>query len=226
MSPFETSYYSSANLGQVREKLLEPIVLKTEAGQRSGLVIKEMPYQVGDNFALLASLATAPIIFIIRDPRLNISSRIQKRVEADQEPNFPLKETGWDLINKQIRYCQKRKIPYVIVEASDFRTNPEIVFAEVFGRLQLRFSVKLLSWETRTDIDLDNLEGRHKHLYERVLASTGIEPPIEPIPPNSSFPETNGFRDHIRHCRDIYKSLCSDSNKIGAIDAPVPVQTC
>ena len=45
----------------------------------NSLVIKEMPYQVGDNFPLLVSLTRKPVVFLTRDPRLNIASRMAKK---------------------------------------------------------------------------------------------------------------------------------------------------
>ncbi len=217
--PFESLYYNGANLGDARKNLLHPVevgpVTETGVGVAAGwLVVKEMPYQVGKYFDLLVSLTMSPVVFMIRDPRLNIASRVRKKIEAGQDCNFPLIETGWQLLAEQIQQCRDRGIPYIIVDAGDFRNEPEKVIAEVFERLQLRFSPELLSWQPRTDIDLDNLEGRHKHLYERVLSSTGVLPATEPIPPISSFPEANGLRDHVRQCRDIYKSLCEDLNRV------------
>lgn len=227
--PFESLYYSGANLNDVRKNLLHPVGLRTAAETRVGvasgwLVVKEMPYQVGKYFDLLASLTMSPVVFLTRDPRLNIDSRIRKKNEAGQDPNFPLIETGWQLLAKQIHYCQEQNIPYMVVDASDLRSDPEEVIAEVFERLQLRFSPEVLTWQSRTDIELDNLGGQHKHLYERVLSSTGIQPESEPIPPVSSFPEANGVRDHVRQCRDIYKSLCADPNRVRPEASAVHIQ--
>ena len=46
---------------------------RTLGGRGAGgaLVVKEMTFQVGDAFPLLAALATRPIVFLIRDPRLS-----------------------------------------------------------------------------------------------------------------------------------------------------------
>ncbi len=72
--PFEITYFDDATLNEVIEKLKHPLDLfpiksyepNTES---TGLVIKEMPYQVGANFELLISLSRHPIMFLIRDPR-------------------------------------------------------------------------------------------------------------------------------------------------------------
>ena len=79
--PFEVTYFDDATLDDVVEKLKHPLDLLPiksykPSEQSSSLVIKEMPYQVGSNFELLISLSEHPIMFLIRDPRLNVLSRI------------------------------------------------------------------------------------------------------------------------------------------------------
>jgi hypothetical protein len=210
--PFEVLYYNGENLSTVVEKLEQPLDLREikryqSVGRNGSLIIKEMPYQVGRHFPLLVSLATGPIIFLIRDPRLNISSRmVMKRLVGDN-PLFPLVESGWELIQRQVRWCQSNEISHVIVDSTDYRNQPTAVFEQVFARFQLPFSSGMLSWEPLTDVDIDNLDGRHRHLYKRVMDSSGIEPAIELVPEIESFPVENGFREHVKKCLRIYEAL-------------------
>ncbi len=217
--PFEVSYFDDATFNEVLEKLKHPLDLLPIKSydatvEASSLVIKEMPYQVGSYFEMLLSLSEHPVIFLIRDPRLNIYSRISKKKEAGQDPRFPLIETGWEQISDQIRYCREQGIPYFIIDSIDFRTCPSEVFSKIFELLQLTFSPEMLSWKATPEVNLDNLGGQHSHLYQRVLASTGIEPAEEKIPEIEEIPEENGFREHVIKCMEIYKNLRMEAEKM------------
>jgi hypothetical protein len=218
--PFEVTYFGDSKLNKVIEKLehpldLLPIKKSQKSEQSSGLVIKEMPYQVGSNFDLLISLTVHPVIFLIRDPRLNIHSRIIKKIEAEQDPRFPLIETGWELISQQVKYCQDRSIPYFVIDSVDFRSCPSDVFSKTFNLLNLPFSPEMLSWRATPKVNLDNLGGQHSHLYTRVLNSKGIEPTEEKIPELEDILEENGFTEHVIKCLDIYNVLRLEAKKNG-----------
>jgi hypothetical protein len=216
--PFEVVYYNDKDLDSVARKIEGPLdlklVKKNKANQDSNaLVIKEMPYQVGQHFPLLASLAKGPIVFLMRDPRLNIASRMAKKREVGDDPLFPLIESGWELLASQIGYCQKNGIPHIIVDSTDFRNHQESIFSQIFGRFNLGFDKKMLTWSP-TDVDLDNLGGQHHHLYRRVLESRGLQPESEPIPPIDSFPIANGFRDHVARCLEQFRTLRNSPARI------------
>jgi hypothetical protein len=208
--PFEVTYYDGALLDEVAAKLGAPLDLGALNGltdRGSDLVIKEMPYQVGARFAELCSLATGPIVFLMRDPRQNVASRMHKKVEVGDDPNFPSVETGWELLATQIQMCRDVGHPLLLVDSADFRNHPERVFPVVMERLGLTFDRTMLTWQAHVDLDLDNLGGRHTHLYERVLGSTGLDPAFEPIPALDSFPTEGGWRGHVEACLAIYEDL-------------------
>ena len=123
-------------------------------------------------------------------------------------------ETGWALITQQIDYCRRQGLSFVIVEASDFRNAPDAVFPQVFAQFGLDFSPDMLSWKAHLDVDLDNLEGAHSHLYRRVLSSTGIQPAKEEMPTLDSFPTQHGVRDHVGKCLEMYRQLCRDERRV------------
>jgi len=217
--PFEIVYYRDQRLTAVAEKLEQPLDLQGVKYHQNGspgnsLVIKEMPYQVGRHFPVLASLAKKPIIFLMRDPRLNIASRMEKKVIVGDNPIFPKVESGWKLLMSQVDYCKLHNIPYIIVDSTDFRNYPVTIFQQVFARFRLPFSEDMLSWRVCDDVDLDNLDGQHHHLYERVLRSTAVQPATEPIPSLDRFPTTNGFRTHVRNCLELYETLRQDATRI------------
>lgn len=217
--PFEGLYFMDKGLDYVVDNIRNPLDLSEIKSFSRGklgqsLVIKEMPYQVGKFFPFLVSLTRHPVIFLTRDPRLNISSRMAKKSEVGDNPIFPQLETGWELISGQINYCKEHDIPYLIVEARDFRNHPEMIFNQVFSKMALPFHRRMLSWDSRPDVDIDNLGGDHQHLYLEVLSSTGMMPDTEAIPPLNSFPEENGYQDHVRACMKIYERLLASSARI------------
>lgn len=219
--PFEATYYWGRDLKDVVERLDSPIdlaELKHVQGDSDGsaLVIKEMPYQVGDRFPLLASLATKPIVFLMRDPRLNVASRIQKKREVGDSPFFPLVETGWELLVSQIAYCRREGVPHLIVDSSDFRNSPSEIFPQVLDHFDLAYEPETLRWEECREVELDNLEGAHRHLYGEVLGSRGIKPDLEEIPPLEWFPEEQGMRDHVSQCLDLYEGLRASKERVRA----------
>ncbi len=217
--PFEVTYYHGQGLPEVAAKLADPLDLTAhgspvDAASGDSLVIKEMPYQVGDHFPLLARLATKPLLFLIREPRLNIASRIARKRETGEPPVFPLIETGWTLIARHLAYCRRHDIPYLIVEASDFRNTPREIFPQVFAHFGLTFTPEMASWQPYPGVDLDNLGGVHTHLYRRVLTSSGLQPATESIPPLDAFPKEGGFREHVAACLDLYARLCRDAHRV------------
>jgi hypothetical protein len=173
----------------------------------NNLLIKEMPYQVGHHFPFLASLTQQPILFLVRDPRHNIFSRIQKKLEAGSSPYFPLHETGWTLIQQQIEYCKESGIPFLVVNSDDFRGKTEAFTKALMQKVNLLYIPDQLSWTSAAHINLDNLEGSHSHLYLKVLASTGVLPPNEPIPSIELFPVEGGIRDHVYEAIEIYRRI-------------------
>ncbi len=207
--PFEVTYYDNEGLDAVASKLESPLDLAQvykEMPKGETLVIKEMPYQVGPEIDRLLDLATVPIIFLMRDPRQNIESRIRMKVEGGESPSYPAIESGWRLLKSQIDRAKERDIKHLLVDAADFRAAPAPVFAAVFDRIGLPFTPELLSWRPCAHLQLDNLGGRHEHLYRRVLASSGILP-AESTPALSDFPLADGVRDHVARSLEIYRAL-------------------
>lgn len=217
--PFELTYFDGAGLDVVADKLAQPLDLCDAYKGRAvgaGLVIKEMPYQVGRHAATLIALATAPVVFLIRDPRLAVQSRMRKKSEVGDDPHYPLIESGWELLLRQIDHCREHSVPYLIVDATDFRTRPDSIFRQVFERLGLEYSPDLLGWRSGQHIEIDNLDGRHRHLYERVLRSRGIEPPVEEVPPLDSFPIQGRWREHVEWCLGVYRELRESPERVRA----------
>ncbi len=217
--PFEVVYYEDKSWPSVVDKLDVPLDLlhieRIQDSSGNDLLIKEMPYQVGDYFSILCALASKPLIFLIRDPRLNIASRIEKKRMVGDNIYFPHIETGWELLREQIAYCAAQKLPFMIVDSTDFRNFPYSVFTQVFAQFSLPFSPEMLIWNPCEDaVELDNLDGKHRHLYARVLHSKLLQPASEAIPEIDEFPKEHGIREHVEFCLDIYNDLRQSVHRI------------
>jgi len=216
--PFDVLYYRNGNVRDALSNIeqAQPLVRvkRNKLAKSSSLVIKEMTFQVGQNFPLLLSLATRPLLFLLRNPAASIWSRMQKLKEGGQNPLFPPTESGWDDLWAQVMYCRALDLPYLIVDSTDFRNSPCILLRKVFAQLELPFSEEVLSWRPVEDMTLGSLDGAQDHWYQRVLNSNGIQPADEEVPDITCFPEAEGVREHVRRCLNVYESLCADAQRV------------
>jgi Sulfotransferase domain len=207
--PFEPTWYQAAGVERVAEMLDAPEPVAGLGGRGAGraLVVKEMTFQVGDAFPLLAPLATRPIVVLIRDPRLTIASRMKVLRRAGRPEVFPLRESGWEDLERQLAFMRTNAIPHVVVDSSDLRSSPATVVPSLLARLGLAFAPDLLSWPSSEATGLSAVSGSGDPFYQRVLDSQGIEPPAEEIPDLSAFPPDGGFRRHVAACVAQYQEL-------------------
>jgi hypothetical protein len=205
--PFEPTYYRDAPASVAAELLEapEPVSALGGRGTGSALVVKEMTFQVGDAFGLLASLATRPIVFLIRDPRLSIASRMRVLRRAGRSEVFPLRESGWDDLERQLAHCEREGIDHFIVESTHLRAKPTRIVPQVCERLGLDYAPELLTWEPSGSTGLSAVSGAADPFYERVLESGGVQAPTEDVPDLAEFPEQNGFRAHVETCVGAYE---------------------
>ncbi len=208
--PFEATWYQGAGPERATELLEAPEPVADLGGRGTGetLVVKEMTFQVGDAFPLLAGLATRAIVFLIRDPRLAIASRMKVLRRSGRPEVFPLRESGWEDLARQLGHVRREGIPHVVVDSSDLRRAPETVVPPLLTHLGLTFTPELLTWDSSEATGLSAVSGSDDPFYQRVLDSKGIEPPAETVPDLSHFPETGGFREHVAECIERYEELC------------------
>jgi hypothetical protein len=216
--PYEIIYYQKKPEIEAFYKIMSPIDLSKEYRNKKAnskwLLIKEMPYQVGvdDEFKRLIEIITEPVLILLRDPRLNIMSRIRKRMESNQEVYFPLIETGWFLIEKQLELLQNIGQKFYILDSSLTRNNSDIILPKLLSHLGIK-KYNLNIWYPADNINLDNLEGQHSHLYTNVLQSSQLNQEDKPIPQIDDFPDY--FRNHVLECLNIYEKLLKHPNSIG-----------
>jgi len=214
--PFEPTWYQGASVERAAELLDAPEPVSALGGRGTGraLVVKEMTFQVGDAFPLLAALATRPIVVLIRDPRLTIASRMKVLRKASRPEVFPLRESGWEDLARQLVHLRDEGIPHVVVDSSDLRSAPETAVPSLLARLGLEFTPGLLTWQSSSATGLSAVSGAEDPFYQRVLDSQGIEAPTELVPDLSTFPEP--LRAHVAECVAQYEELCS----FGSVSRP------
>lgn len=208
--PFEPTYYRDAPLADAASLLETPAPvgeLGGAGGSGTTLVVKEMTFQVGDAFPLLAELATRPIVFLVRDPRLSIASRMRVLERAGRPAVFPLRESGWDDFEHQLAHVRAAGIEHLIVDSTHLRAMPTRAAPLILERLGLTYAPELLTWQASSATGLSAVSGADDPFYQRVLESGGLQAPAEDVPSLDAFPETDGFRAHVAECVARYEAL-------------------
>jgi hypothetical protein len=214
--PFDRYYHQRHPVETALDHLQHSAEDTPGANGARGLVLKEMTFQPGDYYELLLDLSTAPVVFVIRDPRQSIASRMEMVAAGGGDPIFPTEQSGWAALREQVRHCRETGREYSIVDAADFRSAPVATLTPLFARAGLTFDEAQTRWSPAPYMRMGNLDGMQANVYVRSLASTGIQPPDEPVPDLGSFPVTGGFRDHVEEALGIYRELSNDPGRITA----------
>lgn len=217
--PYGARFHDRAGSQSVDDALSRAADLDLTIGGKpagsKGLTIKEMSFQVGDDFALLASRTTNPIVFNVRDPRLCMRSRMVMRERQGLSPLFPARESGWEDLERQIGWCREVGYPYRIVDSDSLRGTPGPVASALFRSLDLPFQPSVLDW-TPADPETVRVVAEQHHWYERVMESNGLEAATEPIPAVEFFPTTLGLRAHVVWSCEIFQRMLKDPHVIRA----------
>lgn len=174
-----------------------------------GIVVKEMTFQAAGQMSGLLRAATLPVILLVRDPRLTVASRMTRREQDGLPARFPAREAGWRDLDAARRDLHASGADYVIVDISDLRRHPADVLAALCERLGLAFDPGMLSWPAVSGLRLGNLGGRQDRWYERVLSSTGFQPPDEPVPGAAYFRDGQ-MLDVVDECLGAYQEAMAD----------------
>jgi hypothetical protein len=209
--PFDGVYHRGWSLDQVAQKLTAPVDLSAVPGlsprRGAALLVKELPFQVGPHFPLLLELASRPVIFLVRDPRLAVASRMRMRELGGQDAVFDSVESGWTTLAEHVELCRREGRPHLVVDAADLRSRPAATMRRVCATLGIAFDPAILKWGRVGDVDLGLALDEQRHWNARVLESTGIEPPVEEVPSLDAFPVEGGMREHVRRSVAIYEAL-------------------
>lgn len=216
--PYESVYFRALDTGHADAALRTPIDLDPHVGPAhgDGTLVKEISFQIGPHLDRFLDLSEHPVVFLLRDPRLTVSSRRRVREQQRTELAFPLVESGWQDIVGQIEHCRERGRPYLITDSADFRARPAEVFARIHAAWGLPFAPSQLSWQPRPEMALSNYRnGGVDHFFTRVLSSSGIEPPVERPTELAEFPQEDGLREHVAWALSEYDRLRADRCFLG-----------
>ncbi len=208
--PYEATYFKGLDLAEAVAALNNPLDLTGVAGPKTGdgVLVKEISFQIGEHLPHLLARTAHPVVFLLRDPRLTISSRRRVKELQQQPPDFPLVETGWQDLVAQIDHCREHGVEHLVIDSFDFRSHPAGVFERLFGAWGLTFDQAQLSWRPQPELSLSNYRvGGVDHFFTRVLNSEGLELPVEVPIPVEDFPSAGGLRDHVRWAMEQYERL-------------------
>lgn len=194
--------------GSVAGALIDRAGFPAASATGTGVVVKEMTFQAGDAIGEFQA-ATLPVIFLVRDPRLAVLSRMRQRELDGDIPSFPAQEAGWRDLLAALALFRESGTPSVIVDVADIRRSPGVTLRALCARLGLPWDRAMLRWESRSGLSLGNLGGCQDTWYARVLASTSWEPPDEKPPPDEVF-GGSGMRAVIAESLDAYRKARLD----------------
>ncbi len=204
--PFDRVYHHGSDQQSVLAAMRAPVDVGDHGA--SGLVVKEMTFQIGPYAGELAAAASLPVIVALRDPRLAVESRMRQRRRAGQEPAFPHTESGWDDLVEILDQLRARQVRHVIVETTRLRAQPAASLGALCVRLGMQYAPDMLDWPDASDLRLGQLASEQTHWYDRVLRSSGLEPPTEIVPDLAEF--LPGMRAHVAECLEVYWTLLTD----------------
>ena len=175
-----------------------------------------------------------PIVFLLRDPFLTLESRlkrvaidIRERDDTTSETQerlsraiaardfrdlhdvisdevFPVSYTGWNALEEQVVYCRSQGVPFLVVEAGEFRSEPEKVLRHLCDPWGLEFETGMVDWSSDGDFTTGQMP-EQANWYRRVLDSKGIQSPTETALSAECFPER--FHDHLVDAQRLFENL-------------------
>ena len=91
------------------------------------------------------------------------------------------------------------------------------MLAAICRRLGLPWDEQMLSWPDLSGLRLGQLGGRQDRWYQRVLSSTGFQPPTEE-PPELAYFRSRGMAHVLAECLDRYREARADTRFIDVAD--------
>jgi Sulfotransferase domain len=208
--PYGAVYHDGAGPEAAERAIAAAADLADTVGGKSatatGLVVKEMTFQVGPHFADLAAHTGNAIVFNLRDPRLSVSSRMRMRRKQGLPELFPTNESGWDDLVVQLAWCRDHGVAHVVIDATELRQRPKEVAPPLLEALGLDYDESVLQW-TPVKGETVQAVADQGQWYQRVLSSTRLEAADEPVPPLDDFPVDDGFRAHVEWCLGMYEAV-------------------
>jgi len=101
---------------------------------------------------------------------------------------FSLSGFGWGAVGEQLAHLDKINKPYLIINNTDFRNNPEYFSKAICESWNIDYNESMLNWD-EISIGEKQCRAQDKVWYESIINSSSVKPPTEPVPPIKAFPE-------------------------------------
>jgi hypothetical protein len=216
--------------------------LKNREPKPLSTLIKDISFQIGteDFRKVFFEHASSPIIFLLRNPKLSIESKIRRIFSdlinnnslSDKEINLlnnALKshdykhtdrfitdtylspeQTGWSVLYKQVVYCLENDIKFVLFETDNMRATPKKALIKLCTSLNINFEDNMINWKNEPFPDHGILP--EQKWFARISSSTTIQPPTEKAIPLNNFPEK--LLKHVESDISIYQKLINHPNNL------------
>jgi len=139
--------------------------------------------------------------FIVRDPREAMASWYRvPEYPTEEEFGFETLKQTWDIVTKELQQ------EAIVIEANDFRRDPEKVLSHYCQRIGVTFDPQMLKWEDgslrQNQWKPHELESRAKW-HKTLESSTGI------LPPNKVEVDIRPEDvEMVERALEVYQQLC------------------
>lgn len=121
-------------------------------------------------------------------------------------------EVEFKKLNDITKYMKLKKQPYVVLDTTDIRAEPEIQLRELCSKLQVSFSREMIIWgEKPVTFHTEQNQEYEKIWYEKLFLSSELNPPDEVPPTLAMFPEF--IQNYIQETNlPVYAHLSKEKN--------------
>ncbi len=205
-------------------------------------LIKDISFQIGieDVGKAFFEHATLPLIFLLRNPKLTVESKIRRicwdMINGNSLPDNEVslledalehhdyrhinaffnykyltpEQTGWGHLYKQVLYCLENKIEFILFETDKMRAAPKEALTNLCESLGMKYEDTVINWKNEPFPDHGILP--EQKWFSRISSSVTIQPPTEKAISLDNFPER--LIRHIEKDIGLYKELADYPNNL------------
>ena len=172
------------------------------ADDHKHIFFKDMSYYIIDHLIHLEEMMSNLIsIFLIRDPRLSLSSY------SKLDPNFTLEEGGLEAQWRHYHFLKEQGLNPIVIDADTIMADPAETMRLICGEANIPFIKDALTWQAdETPSDWQQVKSWHAGSIQ----STGFAPP-QMIDPNEIFDNAARkmpiLHDYLAHHQPYYQRL-------------------
>ena len=113
---------------------------------------------------------------------------LEKALKFDDH-RFAPELSGWKELDRLADYLKANNHPFLIVDSTEFRLDPEGIMKKITDKLNIIFADGMINW-TKPLVKVSSEQERSQDLiwYDTLMKSTNIKPPVELLPRLADFP--------------------------------------